>query len=153
MENDNMVKILFRFYSEMLEQHTVETLWAEILDANLGHYIIDSIPFYVPFIATQDVVHAAYDEAEEMLTYEETITHSGNSTIWVVITNDATDIDVVRDVFTELDCLSEALSDRYFTMEVKRATNYLRIKNKLNELRSAGMIDYAEPYLSKEHQY
>src|SRR4051812_23484240 len=108
MENDNMARILFRFYSEVLEQHTVETLWAEIIDTTLGYYKIDNIPFYVPFIATDDIVRAAYDEAEDMLVYEETVEHSGNSTVWVVIIREGTDIDEIRDVFSNLGCTSES---------------------------------------------
>ncbi len=61
---DRKVKILFRFYSELLEQDMVETMWADIINANLGHYKLDSIPFYVPFIATDDMVLLNIDGEE-----------------------------------------------------------------------------------------
>ncbi len=128
MEEANGVKILFRFYSDVLEQQTVETLWAVAVNESMGYYQIDSIPFYIPFIATDDIVCAQYDETEEMLTYRETIEPSGNSTIWVVITDDATDINEVRTIFENLECISESLSERYFTMEVKATINYLQVK-------------------------
>ena len=147
------VKILFRFYSEVLEQETVETMLAETLNEELGHYKLDSIPCYVPSVAADDIVHALYDDDEEMLKFVEIVEPSGNSNVWVVIINDDADITAIRDVFSEMDCLSEALSDRFFSMEIKAATNYLKIKNKLNELTSEGIIDYSEPCLSEAHQY
>ena len=151
--DDQKVKLLFRFYSEVLEQEMEETIWADIVNANLGHYRLDSIPFYVPFIATDDFVYAEYDDEEEMLVYKETVKSSGNSTLWVVITNDAVNIEEIRDIFFELGCLSDAISKFYFAMEVKAETNYLLIKNKLNELKSEAMINYMEGCLSVEHQY
>jgi hypothetical protein len=150
---DNQVKILFKFYNDLLEQDMVETMWADIVDVSMGHYKIDSLPFYTTLIATDDIVYAEYDDTEEMLLYQETVEASGNSTLWVVITNDATDIDDVMETFYELDCISEAISDRYFAMEVKAETNYLRIRDKLNELKSQKIIDYFEPCLSVNHQY
>jgi hypothetical protein len=151
--DNNLVKILFKFYSDVLEQETVETLWAETVDVEMGYFRIDSIPFYVPMVATDDIVLAEYDHSHHMLVYKETVMPSGNSIVWVVIVDEETDIDEIRAVFYSLGCDSESLSDRYYSMEVKATTNYLRIKDKLNELRAEGLIDYAEPYLSAEHQY
>ena len=150
---DNQVKILFKFYNELLEQDTVETMWADIIDISLGHYKIDSIPFYTTLIATDDIVYAEYDDTEEMLLYKETIQPSGNSTLWVVVIHDGTEIDNVMEMFYDLNCISEAISDRYFAMEVKAETNYLHIRDKLNELKSQKLIDYFEPCLSVNHQY
>lgn len=147
------VKILFKFYSNLLEEDMEETIWADIVNANLGHYQLDSIPFYVPFIATDDVVHAEYDDAEEMLLFKETVKPSGNSTLWIVITKETADIDEIRDLFSELDCISDSISKNYFAMEVKAETNYLIIKNKLNELKAEGIIEYVEGCLSARHQY
>lgn len=151
--DDKKVKILFRFYSEVLEQEMEESIWADIVNANLGHYKLDSIPFYVPFIATDDMVYAEYDDEQGMLLYKETVKPSGNSTIWIAIINEAADINEIRDTFFDLGCLSDAISRHYFTMEVKAETNYLLIKNKLNELKSDDMIDYMEGCLSVAHQY
>src|SRR5689334_10017802 len=103
------VKILFRFYSEVLEQEMEETIWGIEVNKDLGHYQLDSIPFYVSSIATDDIVLAEYEDTEEMLLYKEIIRSSGNSIIWVVITDDDTDIDDIKTIFEELDCLSEAL--------------------------------------------
>jgi hypothetical protein len=67
--------------------------------------------------------------------------------------DDGADIDDIRETFHDLNCQSEAPSDRYFAMEVLVDTNYLLIKNKLNELKTEGVIDYVEPCLSKKHQH
>jgi RecA/RadA recombinase len=150
---NNPVKILFRFYSDLLEQETVETLWAETINEGLGHYKLGSIPFYVPLIAADDIVYAQYDDGEEMLKYIETLKPSGNSNVWIVVIDDDTDIGEIRNIFSEMNCISEALSDRFFAMEVKSTANYLKIKNKLNELKSERIIDYSESCLSEQHQY
>ena len=38
MENDKQVEILFRSYSNILEQDVAETIWADVIDAELGYY-------------------------------------------------------------------------------------------------------------------
>lgn len=144
---------MFRFYSELLEQDAVETMWANVVDATIGYYKIDNIPLYVPLLASDDIVQAEWDEAEEMLTYRQTIQPSGNSTVWVVMTDEEVEIDDVRRELYGLDCNSEVVSDRYFALEIKAALNYLRIKDELNRLRADGIIDYVEPCLSVQHQY
>lgn len=153
MEERKQVEILFRSYSTILDQEVAEAIWADIVDLDLGYYKLYSIPLYTSFIASDDVVHAEWDDDEIMLTYRETVQPSGNSTVWVVVVHDDTDIDDIRKTFFELDCLSEALSNRYFAMEVKAETNYLHIKDKLNTLKGERLIDYAEACLSVQHQY
>ncbi len=153
MEGDKQVEILFRSYSTILEQDVAEAIWADIVEPDLGYYKLYSIPLYTSAVASDDVVHAEWDDDEVMLTYRETVAPSGNSTVWVVIVDDDTDIDTVRKTFFEMDCLSEALSNRYFAMEVKAETNYLHIKDKLKALKAQKLINYAEPCLSEKHQY
>ena len=153
MEDDKHVEILFRSYSTILEQDVAEAIWADVVDGDLGYYKLYSIPLYTSAVASDDIVRAEWDEDEIMLTYRETVQPSGNSIIWVVVTDDDTDIDAIRKTFFELNCFSEALSNRYFAMEVKAETNYLQIKNKLNTLKSQKLIDFAEPCLSLRHQY
>ncbi|WP_207632724.1 DUF4265 domain-containing protein [Foetidibacter luteolus] len=152
-DNNEEVKILFRFYSDIMEQDVTETLWALPEEEGLGYYRIDSIPFYFPGLASDDIVFAEYDDKEEMLTYRETIERSGNSTVWVAILDDKIEIDDIRTIFLDLGCGSESIHDRYFAMEIAADTNYLKIKDRLNQLSSEKIIDYAEPYLSEAHQY
>ena len=151
-QDDNFVKILCRFYSNVLDEWTVETMWAEIVDADNGLYKIDNIPFYAS-IASDDIVFAEFDETEKMLTYRETVEFSGNSLIQVVIMDKTVATNDIRDIFNSLDCKSEKFKEDYFVIEVLADKNYEPIKHKLSELQDKGIIDYAELVLSDQHQY
>ena len=150
--NDTSVKILFRFFSNVLDEWTVETMWADTVDADKGLYKLDSIPFYAP-VASDDVVFAEYDETEELLTYRETVEHSGNSTVQVVLLDTSKDINTIRDTFKDLGCISEKLNDQYFSMEIPADKDYAPIRQKLTELEDAEIISYAEPCLARNHWY
>jgi Domain of unknown function (DUF4265) len=102
---DNHVKILFRYHSSVLDEWTVETMWAEIVDAEKGLYKLDSIPFYGPLVASDDIIFAEHDEDEERLTYRKTVENSGNSIVTVVIMDKTSDINNIRDIFKNLGCL------------------------------------------------
>jgi hypothetical protein len=147
-----LVKILFRFYSNVLEQWTVETMWAETMDVDKGLYKLDNIPFYAA-IACGNIVLAEYDEDEQMLTYRETVESSGNSTIQVVIMNKNVVANDIRDMFDALGCESEKFKEGYFVINVPANVNYAPVKEKLSHLRAEGIIDYAEPCLSEKHWY
>jgi hypothetical protein len=149
---DNSVKILFRFFSSVLDEWTVETMWADIVDAEKGLYKLDSIPFYAP-VASDDIVFAEYDDTEQMLTYRKSVEHSGNSTVQVVLMDTKTDINYIRDIFSNMGCVSEKLNDGYFSMEIPFDKDYTLIRQKLMELEDKEIIGYAEPCLSDKHQY
>lgn len=151
-ENDDQVKILFKFYSDVLDEWTVETMWANIVDSDKGLYKLDSIPFYAPLIATDDIVFAEYDEKEQMVTYQKTVEHSGNSIVQVVIMDKTVDINNIREIFKHFGCISECVNDGYFSMEVLYDTAYRPIKQKLTDLEEQGTIGYAEPCLSEKHK-
>ena len=75
-QDDNFVKILFRFFSNVLDEWTLETIWAKVFDKEKGLYKIDNIPFYAS-VASGDIVFAEYDHTEQMLTYKETSRNNG----------------------------------------------------------------------------
>ena len=151
--SNKVVKILFSVYSELMEQEIVEVMNAETVNADLSHYKMLSIPFYVPLISSGDIVYAPYDDDQGMPKYLETVEPSGNSNIWVVITDDNSDIDNIRTLFSQMDCPSDAVSERFFAMNIKATANYLKVRNKLQELRSEGIIDFSESSLAETHQY
>ena len=151
-QDDNYVKILSRFYSNVLDEWTVETMWAEVVDKDKGLYKIDSIPFYAS-LASDDIVFAEYDDAEKILTYRETVEYSGNSLIQVVIMDKSVVTNDIRDIFNSLDCKSAKFKEGYFVIEILADKDYRPIKLKLTELQDKGVIDYAEPVLSDKHQY
>ena len=63
-----------------------------------------------------------------------------------VATND------IRDIFNLLDCKSEKFKEGYFVIEILADKDYKPIKEKLTELQDKGIIDYAEPVISDNHQ-
>jgi hypothetical protein len=150
--NDNSVKIVFRYYSSVLDEWTVEIMWADVVNADKGLYKLNSIPFYGPLVASDDIIFAEYDEDEQRLTYRETIENSGNSIVNVVIMDNTYDINTIRDIFKDMGCLSERANDAYFSMEILADKNYKGIKQKLTELEDKGIIGYAEPCLSDIHR-
>ncbi len=149
---DTSVKILFKFFSNVLDEWAVETMWAGIVDEDKGLYKLDSIPFYAS-VASDDIVFAEYDETEQMLLYRKTIEHSGNSTIQVVIMDKQTEVNKIREIFSALGCISEKLNEGYFAMEIPFNKDYTQIRKKLIELEEYEIIGYAEPCLSDKHQY
>jgi hypothetical protein len=151
-QND-LVKILFRFHSSVLDEETSETLWAKTIDEKNGHYQLDNIPFYAPLVACDDVVWAVLDEREHMLTYRGTLLPSGNSTVQVVMMKKTEEAAAVRAVFSEMGCESEGMGNGYFVMCIPAWLNYAPVKLKLDQLSASGLLDYAEPLLSDNHRY
>lgn len=147
-----MKKILFRSYSDVLDQEIVETLWSIPIDETRGQYQLDNIPFYTS-AATGDLIYAQYDEQEKMLTYRSTITPSGNSTIQVILLNKVLHIEALRDFFKTLGCASEKLNSSYFVLEVLSEIDYQKIKVELDKLEEQGDIEYAESCLAENHLY
>ena len=149
-QNDNYVKILFKFYSSLLDEWTVENMWAEIVDTEKGLYKIDNIPFYAS-IASDDIVFAENDETEQRLTYRKTVEYSGNSTVQVVMFDKSIATNDIRDIFNSLGCETEKFKEGYFVINVPADQDYKLIKNELVDLQNKGIIDYAEPCLSVNH--
>ncbi len=150
--DDKQVKILFRFFSDVLEEWTVETLWAEIIDAEKGLYKLLNIPFYAS-VSCDDIVFAEYDEDEERLTYRKTVEHSGNSTIQVIVMDKTIVANDLREIFNSLGCESEKFNERYFVIEVPKSLDYKPVREKLMELEAQEKIGYAEPNLAENHFY
>ncbi|HEY8929316.1 MAG TPA: DUF4265 domain-containing protein [Mucilaginibacter sp.] len=153
MPGDNLVKILFNFYSDILDEQTAETMWAEGMDIEKGYYKIDNIPFYVPKLASGDIVFAEYDNDRQMLTYRETVEHSGNSTIHIIIIDDELEIMTLIKMFEEMGCPSEGLNNKYLALEIPADVDYVPIKRCLDQMEADENIGYAETCLSQRHQY
>lgn len=149
---DTHTKILFRYYSDLLEDIVVETMWAEIIDLEKGYFKLDNIPFFGPLIATDDIFFAEYDEDEEFLTYRKTIETSGNSIVQVVILEKGFDTAIIREKLTEVNCESEAMNETLFAVEITPEVDYSVVKNILNEYAELSVIDFAEPCLSEKHR-
>ncbi|WP_091147159.1 DUF4265 domain-containing protein [Flavobacterium caeni] len=144
-------KILFREYSDVLEEIVAETLWATVIDAERGYYKIENVPFYVK-TAFENIIFAEFDTDENQLVYKSTVTSSGNSTIQVVILKKEIGIETVRKIIESKGCESEKLNDSFFVIDVPSDANYTSIQKKLDQLTQQGIIDYAELYLSENHR-
>ncbi|QSB25122.1 DUF4265 domain-containing protein [Flavobacterium sp. CLA17] len=145
-------KILFRYYSDLLEDTVVETMWAEIIDLEKGIFKLDNIPFFGPLIATDDIFFAEYDDKEEKLTYRETIETSGNSIVQVVIIEKGFDKEIIREKLKEINCESEGMNETLFAVEVTKAVDYSFVRSLLDEYTELSVIDYGEPCLSDKHR-
>lgn len=145
-------KILFKYYSDYLEDTVSETMWAEIVDLDKGLFKLDNIPFFGPLIATDDLFYAEFDENEERLVYKETIENSGNSIVQVIILEKGFDKEIIREKLKAINCLSEGLNDNFISVEVVRDVDYSILRSVLNEYEAQEIIQYAEPCLSDKHR-
>jgi hypothetical protein len=146
------VKILFNFHSNIFDEQMVETVWADKVDQEKGLYKIDNIPFYIPLIASEDIVFAEFDETEQMLTYRETVEYSGRTVIQVVIMDKRIETNSIREIFYKLGCESEKANEGYFSMEIPANLNYEPIKKELDRMENSEIISYAEPTISDKHR-
>ncbi|ABQ05857.1 DUF4265 domain-containing protein [Flavobacterium johnsoniae] len=145
-------KILFKYYSDYLEETVSETMWAEIVDLEKGLFKLDNIPFFGPLIATDDLFYAEFDEDEKRLVYKETIENSGNSIVQVIILEKGFDKEIIREKLKVINCLSEGLNDSFISVEVVRDVDYSIVRSILNEYEANDTIQYAEPCLSDKHR-
>ena len=145
-------KILFKYYSDYLEDTVSETMWAEIVDLEKGLFKLDNIPFFGPLIATDDLFYAEFDENEKHLIYKETIENSGNSIVQVIILEKGFDKEIIREKLKAINCLSEGLNDNFVSVEVVRDVDYSIVRSILNEYESQEIIEFAEPCLSDKHR-
>lgn len=146
------VKILFNFHSDIFDEQMVETVWADKIDQEKGLYKIDNIPFYIPLVASEDIVFAEFDETEQMLTYIKTIEYSGRTVVQVIIMDKTTETNVIRDIFHKLGCESEKANEGYFSMEIPANLDYKPIKKELDRMENSEIICYAEPTISDKHR-
>lgn|SRR5690606_5182473 len=152
LEDNNFKKITFKYFSDVLEEETIETMWAEIIDEEKGIYRLDNIPFYGPLIASNDIFYAEYDENEENLIFKEVIKSSGNSVVQIIIMKDDYDKEILRKKLLDLGCDSEGINDKYFVIEIPKNIDYHSIKTFLDKYKKNEIIEYAEPILSIKHQ-
>lgn len=126
-------KILFKYYSDYLEETVSETMWAEIVDLEKGLFKLDNIPFFGALIATDDLFYAELDEKEERLVYQKTIESSGNSIVQILILEKDFDKEIIIEKLKAINCLSESLNDTFLAVEIARETDYSIVRSVLNE--------------------
>jgi hypothetical protein len=152
MEQETHKKILFKYYSDYLDEVVSETMWAEIVDLEKGLFKLDNIPFFGPLIATDDIFYAEYDETEERFMHRKTIQNSGNSIIQIAVLEKGFDKEIIRERLKALNCLSEGLNETFFAAEITKDIDYSLVRSLLNEYESQDIIEFAEPCLSEKHR-
>ncbi|MFH6936959.1 DUF4265 domain-containing protein [Flavobacterium sp. YO12] len=145
-------KILFKYYSDYLEDTVSETMWAEIVDLEKGLFKLDNIPFFGALIATDDLFYAELDEKEERLVYQKTIESSGNSIVQILILEKDFDKEIIIEKLKAINCLSESLNDTFLAVEIARETDYSIVRSVLNEYETLSVFEFAEPCLSEKHR-
>ena len=145
-------KILFKYYSDYLDEVVSETMWAEIINLEKGLFKLDNIPFFGPLIATDDIFYAEFDETEERFMHRKTIQNSGNSIVQIAILEKGFDKEIIREKLKAINCLSEGLNETFFAAEIAKDVDYTLVRSLLTDYESKEIIEYAEPCLSEKHR-
>ena len=145
-------KILFKYYSDYLDEVVSETMWAEIIDLEKGLFKLDNITFFGPLIATDDIFYSEYDETEERFMHRKTIQNSGNSIVQIAILEKGFDKEIIREKLKAINCLSEGLNETFFAAEIVKDVDYALVRSVLNDYEAQEIIEYAEPCLSEKHR-
>ncbi|PBJ15728.1 DUF4265 domain-containing protein [Flavobacterium sp. ACN6] len=145
-------KILFKYYSDYLDEVVSETMWAEIIDLEKGLFKLDNIPFFGPLIATDDIFYAEFDETEQRFMHRKTIQNSGNSIIQIAVLEKDFDKEIIREQLKAINCLSEGLNETFFAAEIAKDVDYTLVRSLLTDYESKEIIEFAEPCLSEKHR-
>ncbi len=145
-------KIIFKYYSDYLQDTITETMWAEIIDLEKGHFKLDNIPFFGPLIATGDLFYAEKEADDNRFVYKKTIQNSGNSIVQVIILEKDFDTEVIREKLQVVQCVSEVLNEIFFAVEITKEVDYSIVKTILTEFETLSILQFAEPCLSEKHR-
>ena len=148
-ESIEMVKVVFRFFSDLFDKEMIETMWCMPLDAELGLYQLDNIPFYAPLMAADDVIFAEKDDSEGgMLAFKKVVESSGNSTIHIVRMEESNSIESILKPVLDLGCNFEGINENYLALDVpsdiqyKENTNREQVQDRIrNYLESGGLFN------------
>lgn len=144
-------QILVRYYSDVLEENTVETFWGKTIDKEKGLYQVDNIPFYGPDFSCDDIIYAEFDETENTLTYRYVDTASGNSTVQVIVQKDKYNREDLYNEILYAGTEIEVCSEQYFVINIPSKTDYRNVYAILGALEEEKVIEFAEPLLSPKH--
>ena len=152
-ESIEMVKVVFRFFSDLFDKEMIETMWCMPLDAELGLYQLDNIPFYAPLMAADDVIFAEKDDSEGgMLAFKKVVESSGNSTIHIVRMEESNSIESILKPVFDLGCNFEGINENYLALDVPSDIQYKEIRKILDTLEGNDIIGFVESCLSEIHQ-
>ena len=145
IKNTKKRKIFFVYKDE--GEYKTESLWS----TKKGEfYQIDNIPFFINNIAYEDIVSVEINEKE--LYFDRLIKESGNSTIQLVILNEATQVEVGKK-FEVLGCSWEGSHlKNYIAINIPKEVRFNKIKTKLSKGLNTNLWDYKEACISNHHK-
>lgn len=139
-------KIKINYY-DLEDNLAVESVWAVKED---NYYRIKNIPFFAPGIAYDDLV--SIEEEDGDLYFDEIIKESGNSTLHVIIFDEANQ-KLVTDKFESMNCGWEGSHQKnYISVNVPKEVNYNIVKGYLHHGRETNLFDYKEACLADTHR-
>ncbi|WP_313581984.1 DUF4265 domain-containing protein [Chishuiella sp.] len=139
-------KVIITFY-DVENNISEENLWIESHGNNL--YQIKNIPFFAPNIAYDDIIKVEDDDG--VLYFDELVETSENSTIQIVFFKDEFVKSMIREI-ESFGCYWEGMYEqKILAIDVPFNIKYDKIKEYLNTLFDANILDYKEACLSKVH--
>lgn len=146
IETTTAVKVVFRFFNTVLDEEYVESMWAQVVAQEQGHYRLDNIPFFVTSYALGDVVLAEDEDGE--LVVQGLVEESGNTTVQIVVMQADTS-GSIQQRLEELGCSWERshLPD-YFSFNVPSKVRYSPIKRYLKKAEKRGLLGFREACLA-----
>ncbi|UYW01646.1 DUF4265 domain-containing protein [Flavobacterium agricola] len=156
MEQENFREVIFQYQSNITNEEVNEALWAEVINAEDGVFMLYSIPLHGFLIAPGDIFVAVEEEieGETHFVFDHVTNYSGNSVIQVIIPyeDNSTEVEQTLNTLTEKNCHIEKISDNIILLAVPFEVNYQEVKQVIEALAISEMIDYAEPIISDKHQ-
>jgi len=144
----NMKKLTFKFWNDILDEDYVETVWAEIIDEEKGHFQIENVPFFVKSYSVGDIVFAELENDE--LIVKDLVEESGNSTVNIVFLKTEYKEKVLKEL-NYLGCDFEGLESilpGYYSLNISRKVNYIPIHNYLSSLEKDEVLSFREACLA-----
>ena len=143
MSNQNRVVLVYKDSEGKIAN---ETIWVQVEGNN---FKVDSIPFFAPNLAMNDIISVEYDEGT--MYFDGLIYPSGHSTIQIIFFQ----LDAVNKVLKILEgigCTWEGLKNNpYFTIDIPTTVNYEVVRDFLNRKLAEKILDFKEACLSDIH--
>jgi hypothetical protein len=130
-----------------------ERIWARKTSAPY-QLEVRSIPFFVIGLSRGDVIRAKPDHERRELVFDSLVTHSGHSTIRVIMRGETSNHrDTVLDLFRSHECSWEFTNvDLHFAVDVPEDVDYLSLRAALVEMIKEGAIEVEEAFIASGHR-
>lgn len=138
--DDEYIKVHF-LQSTGEDTYERETMWCKKAGE---YYELDNIPFIAKNIAAGDIISVEYDEDEGIYYFDEFIAYSGNSTVRVIIEDEAYRKSV-RAELIEMGCETEGFPQQHlFSVNVPKEINFALIRRYLMKEYYQDKLEFTE---------